>query len=1456
MGVYISVEKISISIFGGVKLKKVLILDHKKDTLIYVNRLKTSLVSVKRALGGDLIFQDIYLDEPLFHLKTYKSDQDSNLTKFIDKLASDTPSESPFLMIANNIFLRNGHFILADENKETITMIDWTKLSANVEKFKIYDSDIYGIIEQLGFRDSRGLLVKNLTGVYSYGENIMTLQDFKLSTNESMLKGDISLHYGVDSFSDFVNKVRFDAIIKSASISTNDIRFFYNEIGKNQTFQLKSKVEGTLNSLVLSQLNIKGKDKLAMQGKLHLKNMLGEENQIFSVEVKLANLSADYDDLIKLLPNILEPKLPIFLKKLETVSLTGTAKITPTTIDAVVFAETTLGKAMSNFSMKNFDNENKVSYLGNISLEDFDLGKLFDYNSVGKTTLNINVNGIGFSEKSLNTTLKGKIANVYYNKYTYQNISLNGIFKKPYYKGEIEINDPNLALNFDGEIDLTEKEKKYNFKIDVKQSDLNKLHFVNDSISHLKAQSIVHLQGHGLEDLKGSVQISKGIYKNSKDVYYLDNLEISSIFDANKVRTISFKSTDAVSGEIVGKYKIGQLGKMLTNSIGGLYSHYKPLPVEKGQFLNFDLKLYNKIVEIFFPDISIADKTILKGSLNIDNDDFKFNFDSSKLMFYGNTANNVSLILDTKNTVFNTSIKIDSLSTPYYKVRDFSIINSIKKDTSYFKTYFRGGSQGEDYYDLNIYHTINSDNNNVVGINKSEIKFKDQIWFLNENKTPDNKIVFDKAFKNISFDALSLTHENQQVLFDGNIKGNYYKQIVLSLKNIDLDKATPRLENLTMKGKLNGSFSLEQRGTAYKPTASITASDIVVNNNSLGDFVFDAKGDQNLRNFSVNSFLKNNDKEIFSLKGGFMVHNKKTLLDLTMNLEDFKLDFLGPLGGDVVSNLRGNISGSVSINGSLDIPEINGRFFLEKTGLTIPLLNTDYVFNNRSVIDMTGEKFIFRNNTFVDTKFKTQGVLSGNISHKKLTNWSIDLKLGSKKLLVLNTQDSDDALYYGVAFIDGTANINGPIDKLFIGVKAKSEKGTSIKVPINYAESTSKSEFIQFLTPNEKRNLSNGVVIKKDKNIDYNGLELEFNLDLNPNAEVEIILDKNSGHAMTGKGNGNLLFKINTLGRFNMYGNYELTSGIYNFNYRGIIHKKIKLREGGSISWSGDPLKAHLNLEAIYKTSANPAILTENASFNKKVETNVVIGIRGDLTNLDTQFDIEFPTVSNILKSEIEYKLADREARQTQALYLLSTGTFLSPQGAGVADISGSAIETASSYFDKFMSSDSEAKEDKINLGVNVVSPEKKPGKETDGRVEATFSSQINDRISINGRVGVPFGGVNSAVIGNFEIKYNLNEEGTSSFVAFNKENNVNYIGEGIGYTQGGGVAYSKEFDSYKELFYSIFKKKLPEKSQTVKAKEDEDNYEKHNQNTNNPTEEEAPRNNRDIIIPEEDYFW
>lgn len=1448
-GTDIAIDEVAISPFGGVKFKNVLIRDHHQDTLIYAGRIKTSILDWKKLLDGDLIFSDLHLDEVLFNLKTYKKEKLTNLDVFINAFGEEKPSKKHFLLIAKDAQITKGHFILTDENRVVPKDVDFTKLNIQLSDFKLYGPDVNTNILKMSFLDHRGVYVKKLSGIFSYTKKQIKLTKLEALTKEnSEIKANVALNYKIEDFADFNNKVQFDVQLASSTLASNDIRCFYKELGKNQFFYTKGNLLGTLNNLKVSQLNLVDSKKSKMIGAIRFKNLFPKKGQEFYMKGKFSTLSSSYEDLVTLLPNVLGKTLPANVEKLGKFNLVGTTELTTKDIDANFTMTTALGNVKSNFVMHSIDFIDKASYVGNVVLDNFDLGTFVSEKDLGKISLNLDIDGIGFTEKYLNTQIKGAISQMDYNNYSYHNLEVNGNFKMPIYQGKVSINDPNLNLTFDGLVDWTKKDSRFDFHIGIANANLYQLKFANDATSLLKGDIVVQVAGNTIDNLQGDVFVNQTTYTNSKSTYFFTNFKVNSSFDENKIRTITVNSPDIVEGKIEGKYKFNQLQKLVENSLGSLYANYKPNKVEKGQFLNFDFSINNKIVEVLFPEISIETNTVVKGKINSDKNEFKLNFNSPQIIAAKNTFDNVRINVDNKNPLYNAYIELDSIKSKYYKIRDFSLINVTMKDSLFFRTEFKGGAKGEDYFNLNLYHTINKDKKNVVGISKSEVKFKDYLWFLNENDTQDNRIVFDKELKEFAIEDIVLSHEHQRIELLGMIRGNSYKDLKLSFKDVNLNKITPEDELFVFDGNINGSVNFKQDKAVYRPTASLVIDHLNLNNTNLGTLDLDIEGDESLSKFAINSAIIDNDFESFNASGNLIVQNNETLLDLRLKLDQFKLATLDPIGGEVLSNIRGMVSGNATVQGNINRPEINGRLYLDKAGMSVPYLGVDYFLMDKTIVDLTDEKFLFRNNLLTDSKFATKGVLNGTIEHNNFSDWKLDLGISSKRLLALDTKDTEDAAYFGMAFINGVATIKGPTNRLFINVDAKSEKGTSIKIPINNAESVSDNAFLHFITPREKFNLQRGIV---EKVRDYNGLELEFDFNITPDAEVEVILDRNSGHGMKGKGNGSLLFKINTLGKFNMWGDFQAYEGTYNFRTTG-INKRFSVKKGGSISWDGNPLRAQLNLEAVYKTTANPSLLIDNSSFNKKVPVEVIIGIKGDLMSPEPDFNIDFPTVSSVLKSEIQTKLYDKEVRQTQALYLLSAGSFLSAEGMSQSDLSGSLFETATGLLGNVIKSEDE----KFNLGINVVGADKRLGKETDGRFEASISSKINERITFNGKLGVPFGGLNqTAFIGNVELLWRVNDDGTLNLRFFNKENDINYIGQGIGYTQGAGITYEVDFDTFKELVQKIFKKQRI--IQTIPAEYLDQDSEMAPDfirfSNSKKSNKEAPKKNQEAVIPEED---
>ena len=1407
-GTNINIDQVAITFFGGVKLKSVLILDHHKDTLIYASRIKTSILDFKKLVDGNLLFGDLRLDDFYLQIKTYKKEKETNLDLFIAAFDDGKKASGKFLMKSKNIYLTKSRFAMLDENRPNPKDVDFTQLNAHLTDFQIKGPDVTTNINSMTFHDHRGVKVDNLTCDFIYTKKSIVLNHLEVTTKESFLAGRVVLSYNRDNkdFSDFNNKVKFDVKVDSATLATNDIRHFYKELDKNQKFSLKSKIKGTLNDFYITNMDLKDYKFSTIKGDVNFKNLFPRSPGKFYMKGDFKRISSNYVDLIKLLPNILGKKLPTSLQKLGQFNFAGDIELTQQYINSDFVMNTALGIIESDLHMSDINNIDNAKYNGTIILDNFDVGDLINDKTIGKVSMNLDVDGKGFTQKYINTSFAGDVFQLKYNGYNYTKIIVDGSFKQPIFKGKFYVNDPNLFMDFNGVLDLSKKENIFDFHTKIDYANLVKLNFIKDSISVFKGDIVVKASGNSFDNLQGNLLLTNASYQNKKDIYFVDYLSVNSSFDASGERAIIVSSPDAVEGSVVGKYKFNQLQKMVENSLGSFYSNYKPNKVLPNQYLKFDFDINSKLIEIFNPDISLAKNTKLKGNISSESKNFKLDFSSPKVVAYENTFDNILVQVDNRNPLYNAYVQLDSIKTKHYKIRDFSMINTFSNDTLHFRTEFKGGKSGNDFYNLNFYHTINNDNKNVVGFNKSELQFKDYLWFLNENDNPEkSKIVFDKKLSNFSFDNLTASHGNQTINFIGTWNGKQNKDLQLTFDNVNLNKVTPDVEKFKFDGNLNGKINFKQSNAIFQPTSTLRIDSLKVNDIALGKMNLDIQGDETLRKFYLNSNLENENVEAFSANGDIQIVDDKTLLDIDLNFDKFNLGVLGKIGGDVITNIRGFASGSARIDGDFNSLDYNGRLFVDEAGLTIPYLNTDYVFDKNSVVDVTENKFIIRESNITDTKFNTKGSISGFIKHKQFSDWQLDLSIYTKRLLALNTVDQEDAAYYGNAFMNGSASIKGPTGNLMIKVDAESAKGTDIKIPINDAEAVQDSKYIRLKTPEEKKRKANanGAQAKN-----YNGLELEFNFEITEIANIEVILNRESGHGMKGKGNGTLLFRINTLGKFQMFGDFSVVSGSYNFKYGGLIDKKFDVKKGGSIIWTGDPMAAVLNLDAVYKTTANPAVLIDNPSFNKKVDVEVIIGVKGSLSNPEPDFNINFPNVSSSLKSEIQYKLDDKDTRQTQALYLLSTGSFLSQDGVSQNQLSNNLFEKASSLFSDIFSGDN----DKISIAPEYIVADRTPGQQTDGRFGVTVSSKINDRITVNGKVGVPVGGITeTAIVGDLEVQYRVNRDGTLNLRVFNKENDITYIGQGIGYTQGLGMSYEVDFDTFKELVNKIFKKDVIE---------------------------------------------
>ncbi len=1408
-GTHIYIQKVALQLNGDVELKGVFIEDYKQDTLIGIDELNTSIRSYRNLINGKLVFGDIDVHGLTFNVRTYLGENETNLDVFVERFAEDNPSKtSDFLLSSSDVSIYNSVFRMIDDNKETPKILEFNKLNLNATNFLINGSNVSARINTLTFRDSRGLTIQNMMTDFEYTLEYMTFANLSIKTPKSFLNGELTFKYKREDFIDFTDKVEVIATFRDSNVMLNELNTFYNEFGKEDHAQFSVNLTGTLNNLNMNNLRLNTSSQTKIYGDINFKNLFNSEENTFAMDGNFSNLSSNYYDLKSLMPNVLGASMPSIFSKLGGFTIYGHTKITSTDIFADLKINTALGHIDSRLNLLRFNDIDNASYKGNIIVENFNVGELLNDPNVKETSFDLDVDGKGFTLENLKTNVQGQVFNINYNNYNYRNIDVAGQLGNKVFNGNLVSHDENFKFRFNGLADMSKKVSSLDFTADVEYANLKEMNFVQkDSMSVFMGTITMDMDGSTIDDAYGKLTFSNTTYINEHDYYYFEDFEIVSRFE-EKERIIEINSPDIVQGTVSGIFKFKDIGKLVENSIGSIYTNYVPHKVLSEQYLDFNFTIYNKIVEVFYPDLELGKNTSLKGRIESDERGFDLTFNSPQIKLLDYFANDIQITVDNSNPLYNTYIEVDSINTNFYNISKFSLINVTVRDTLFIKSEFNGGKENKDQFNLSLFYTIDKDNKSVVGFKKSDVIIKDNKWFINEQKNQLNKVAFDRQFREFNISEVIFSHQDEEIQLSGALRDSTYKDLKLSFKDVDLYKITPTIDSLSFGGILNGNLDVLQQNGVYVPNSNVTIENFQFNEYLLGDLKADILGNQSLTNYEVDLFLRNDNLKSLDAKGNIDVSANNSSINLDIDFDEFDLEPLNVFGADVINNIRGLASGNVQVTGDLKKPQIEGKLILDNAGIAIPYLNVDYAFDFDTEVTLKDQRFILDDVVFTDSEFFSKATLNGYMSHQNFSDWKLGLDIATNRLLVLNTDDAEDALYYGTAFMNGTARIFGPTDQLVIEVDGSTSQGTVFKIPLNDVESFGDNSYIHFLSPEEKAARLNGEIITETQ---VKGLELKFDLDVNQNADIEIVIDRSSGSTIRGNGEGNLLFEINTNGKFKMWGDFSVFKGIYNFSYGGLIQKDLVVEPGGSIIWEGDALKAQINLKAVYKTEANPSILLDNP-INRSIPVNVEISLTGQLEQPTPDFAVTFPNASSTVRSELEYRLETKESRENQALFLLATGSFASELSLG-QQAYGTIADRVNSLFNSLLSSD----DDKLKLGLNFQAGEQTPDYRTDDRLGLTLSTKISDRVLFNGKVGVPIGGVNETVIaGDAEIELLLNEDGTLSAKFFNRENNIRNFGEEIGYTQGVGLSYNVEFDTFRELLKIIFSGKNRKKEALI----------------------------------------
>ena len=1416
LGTYISINNISVTFFNRFLISDLYIEDQSGDTLLYSK--KTKLILRKYSKSKKVaVIKRLELNEADIFINKDSSDI-NNLKFIIDSLKSQNKKaqEDKLNLSFNTISLQNSVLTLDSppkrEFKSDIDLFNLKllNLNADIQDLFISGDTVNFQLKHIDFLEKSGFKVNSFRARMSLSKTHINFNNIFLKTHNSDISANqFSMNFNhFQDFKKFTEKVNLKFNFRSSYIGFSDLGYFSSHFKDiDEKILISGLLSGTINDLSGKKIMLAFKDYSGFMGSFNIIG-LPEMDETF-MHFDIDNFQTHLNDIENFQKkNKKQIVIPEGLSEVGAIKYYG--KFTGYLDDFVAYGilETDLGKVSTDILITPGNSES-LSFLGNIKTQSLAVDKLIKAkNILGNLSMSAMVDG-SIENGNVSASLTGIVDSLELYKYNYQNINLSGQLTERTFDGSFDINDPNIKLDFNGKVDFSNKIPVFDFVADVSRVRPYYLNINKSDPSYFASFLLTsNFSGIDPDNINGKITLVNSFFQRSEEQLQIYDFSLQTNNSEDSSGLII--RSDIFDADVAGKFKVSELPESFKN----LAIHYIPSLQTDSSYVKdeslhnkFDylihLKNINPVIQFFTRDVEIGNNSIISGSYNskLCSSYFnaKFPMAGLKDKHWKNIEINVEgdsiaaeLNTSIDNFHFNDDLALENIKLNSILSGD-SLTSSLKWKNN-DSTIYEGS--------IDIFTSFSSNNlseNLKLDINllPSYFIFNDTLWNL-----PQSRMLVDST--SIQIDSFSINNQNQNFLVHGAITKNNEDILKLEFENFQIAalKTFSKSPNFSFGGFATGNASLSAAYTQPLFNTDLNIQTLLINSESFGDASLIATWNDAAKMIHIFAKSIKEESEILHLNGNYYPLKKEIALQADFN--KLQLSTFSPFLKNIVSDLNGQGSGNLTLEGQLEKLDLNGEIEFLETSLLVNYLQTSYSFTNS--IKIHHNNIYFDEFNLTDNLGNT-GQLNGLITSRYLNNLNLNLKFETENFSFLNTNEFDNQMFYGKVFASGLVSISGPPDNLYIDINARSERNSVFFIPLFGAEEVDESDFLHFVKnaseiEESKENASN-------YEVNLQGLNLDFNLEVTPDAEVQLIFDPKVGDILRGRGNGNLNLSLSTLGKFQIFGDMVIEEGDYLFTLQNVINKRFKVNPGGTIIWNGDPADASINLEAIYplRTSVYELAPEPQEELKKRIPVECHILLTEKLMSPTIKTDIILPTADQETKNIVSNSINTEEELTKQFIALLVLNSFFtqtSEAQTGEYNAANVAGVAASELFSNQLSNWLSQISDDFDLGLNY----RKGDEISSNELEVALSTQIlNDRVSINGNLDV---GANQTtqtstttntnnIVGDFDIDFKLTDNGKLHLKAFNRAND-NLLYETSPYTQGVGVFYREDFNTLGEL--------------------------------------------------------
>jgi len=1333
-----------------------------------------------------------------------------------------TGTQSRWMVNIANLNLVNDAFSFDDEGKKPVTnAVDYAhlfirNLNTTASGLSLGSENYKGEIDMLSFSEKSGFELKRLSTGFYYSDQQASVNDLILLTNNTNLRNKTEIKYAsIASLSEKPGDLSADLLFDHSYIGMKDILLlvpslksrFYKE--QNARIRINGQIKGKLNNLDITDLELAGLQHTQLELSGRIQGLPDAKKAVYHLQIK--NLYTVKSDINSFLP---ENAIPKNIRIPDSLSTHGRFDGSLDQFNVDMALNSGFGGATINGQL----NIPKKQYDLNADLSAFDLGKLLSQDSLlGKVDLHATAKGNGFDFKKMQTVAHFQIPAAMVKGYHYRNLSMDISMQNGLYHIHSIFNDPNVKGHFDAKGKWVEKFPSLLLDMRIDTINLQALHLMKDSLA-MSFNLNTNLTNSDPDAFEGKLYLTTlGMsYRNqhlSTDSIYLEAARkdsMQSLLLHSEMADLNWS----------GRYKITELKQALKQTI----NHYYKIPgftEERISPQNWQMNLLLRpSLDLLAYDstLSGSDSIQLKMDFNSLANDFHLSLLAPSIHFEKQFIQQLSATAGTNDSALNYAIQFGSAHWAGLDLYRSGIFGGLANNT------FRNSILLDDAKNISRYRLSTLLTGMPDGWKLSLLPDSLLLNYDAWNASGDNFIQFDSS--GLFVNHLLIDHKNQSLLINSN-SASPKSPIDVSFNHFRIKTLSSFAgqDSLLLDGELNGQTDLRDILTNPSFTSNIKIDNLSYNKDTLGNISILIDNRQpNIFSTNLSIEGKDNDARVSG-----MYYSKEKRMDMQLDIDKLDLSMIKPFSAGQIRNIGGWLKGNLHATGSFDQPVLTGNIWFDSAYIT-PFVSGERLRLSSDSIQFNLEGVSFNKFTFLDSAGH-KAILDGHLYTKDYKHYRSDLAFNADDFIVVNTPIETNRIFYGKLNMDIGLQIKGDVAAPVVTGNLHVNKQTdfSLILPNSDPEVVSRQGVVLFADKDHPIDTARirTYLDSLSRNAGFTGITAFANIETDSSAKFNLIINERTGDALSVRGRASLAGVMNKNGKLSLTGNYVLDDGAYNLSLR-LLKRKFNLQKGSTITWTGDPTGATIDITATYLCTTAPITLVGNQMsgmsqeeinrYNQKLPFTVNLRMQGLLLKPQITFSITLPPNESALWQNVDSKLAELNSNVSelnkQVFALLLFNSFISENpfentSGGNSSAALMASQSASNILTSQLNELAGGFGKRVDLSLNVNSNQ---SYNTSGQAINQTALQVGVSKSLFGdRVKVSVGsdfqlsgasqGPNASnIAGNVKIDYTLTPDG-KYIIRVYSVNQYNTVVEGQVVETGVSFIITLDFDSFNELF-------------------------------------------------------